>query len=127
MNPAKGMLFFFLFYIMVNSYLLYVVERGSSDRLMACYIEDYDINNRVKNYKDAVWLTIITFLTVGYGDFFPTSNQGRYIMIISVIGGQLYSALVIGLVHSQLNLTSEEAGVPIFVESYSIGSEYHFE
>lgn len=32
-------------------------------------------------------------------------------MIITVMGGQLFSALVIGMIHSQLQLTSEEAGV----------------
>lgn len=46
-----------------------------------------------------MWLTIVTFLTVGYGDFYPTTNLGRYIMILTVMGGQLYSALVIGLIH----------------------------
>lgn len=33
---------------------------------------------------------------------------GRYITIITTIGGQLYAAIVIGMVHGQLMLTSEE-------------------
>lgn len=54
---------------------------------------------------------MVTFLTVGYGDYYPTTNLGRYMMIITVMGGQLYSALVIGMIHGQLMLTSEESGV----------------
>lgn len=62
-------------------------------------------------YRDAVWLTIVTFLTVGYGDYYPSTNLGRYIMILTVMGGQLYIAVVIGLIHGQLMLSSEESGV----------------
>jgi potassium channel subfamily K len=58
-----------------------------------------------------VWLTLVTFLTVGYGDFYPTTNLGRYMMIFTAMGGQLSSAIVIGLIHGQLMLTSEESGV----------------
>jgi hypothetical protein len=58
-----------------------------------------------------MWETIVTFMTVGYGDFYPLTYIGRYIQIMTAIGGQLYIALVVGLIHGQLMLTSEEAGV----------------
>ena len=67
---------------------------------MRCYYDNGMPITKVVFYKDAVWLTIITFMTVGYGDYSPTTNQGRYIMIITVMGGQMFSALVIGMVHS---------------------------
>lgn len=112
MNPMKGLMLGFIFFIFLNSYLLFTVERINDNIGIACYYnERYRSSSRVRSYKEAVWNTVITFMTVGYGDFFPTSSQGRYIMILTVIGGQLYSAIVIGLVHSQLALTSEESGV----------------
>ena len=42
---------------------------------------------------------------------YPLSNAGRYMMVLAVIGGQIYFALIIGIVHGQITLTSEESGV----------------
>jgi voltage-gated potassium channel len=74
------------------------MERGPTFNDIPCYNEDRLTS--VQSYRDALWLVIITFLTVGYGDYYPTTNGGRYIAIITSMGGQLYSAIVIGLVHS---------------------------
>eukprot|EP00350_Pseudokeronopsis_sp_OXSARD2_P002905 CAMPEP_0170551404 /NCGR_PEP_ID=MMETSP0211-20121228/9396_1 /TAXON_ID=311385 /ORGANISM="Pseudokeronopsis sp., Strain OXSARD2" /LENGTH=115 /DNA_ID=CAMNT_0010858533 /DNA_START=483 /DNA_END=830 /DNA_ORIENTATION=- len=38
-------------------------------------------------------------------------HNGRFFMIITVIGGQLYFALAISLLHSQMTLSGEEQGV----------------
>ena len=73
--------------------------------MFVCYETTFE-GSHINGFKDALWLTIITFLTVGFGDFYPFSNFGWYIMIITVFGGLLYSALVIGLIHSIIMLTS---------------------
>ena len=86
MNPIKGLLIGFLFFIFLNSYLLFIIERGSNNYLMTCYLKS-DPSGHVESYRDSIWLTIITFLTVGYGDFYPTSFAGRYILIITTMGG----------------------------------------
>lgn len=87
MNPLKGLILSFSFYIALNSYLLFLVERSAgSYNLMSCYEADKQ-ESMTRNYKDAIWLTIITFMTVGFGDFYPITNQGRFIMMITVFGG----------------------------------------
>lgn len=62
------------------------MERGPTFNDVACYQEDR-IDASVKTYRNAIWLVIITFLTVGYGDYYPTTNGGRYIAIITTVGG----------------------------------------
>lgn len=109
MNPAKGLISGIICFVMLNSYILFLNERMAQVDVIDCYFDDRAQQNL--QYRDAIWLTMVTFLTVGYGDYYPTTNLGRYMMIITVMGGQLYSALVIGMIHGQLMLTSEESGV----------------
>jgi hypothetical protein len=74
MNPLKGLLTCFLFFICLNSYLLFTVERINDNIGIACYYNERASSNRVRTFKEAIWNTVITFMTVGYGDFFPTSS-----------------------------------------------------
>ena len=48
----------------------------------------------------------ITFLTVGYGDYFPVTWTGRVAAVGTVIIGQLFSAIIIGLVNDSIQLTN---------------------
>jgi voltage-gated potassium channel len=38
-------------------------------------------------FGDAMWWSIVTFTTVGYGDFYPTSPQGRVAAVLLMLGG----------------------------------------
>ena len=39
-------------------------------------------NGNIDSIGDAIWWTIVTITTVGYGDFFPLSLPGRILAII---------------------------------------------
>jgi hypothetical protein len=67
MNPVKGLLLGFVFFIVLNAYMLFVSERIEDFDTITCYLNERQSSNRVRTYKDAIWLTVITFLTVGYG------------------------------------------------------------
>lgn len=41
----------------------------------------------IKNFGDAVWWSITTMSTVGYGDFYPTTTEGRLVAVLLMIGG----------------------------------------
>ena len=61
-----------------------VLEFGSLEILIA---EASAPNANIKDASDALWYTIVTISTVGYGDRFPTTNPGRLIgSLIIVIG-----------------------------------------
>ena len=69
------------------------------------------ISNQAASYIDTVWLLMITFLTVGYGDFFPVTLTGRAIAVVTVLVGQVYAAMIIGIVHTKLKLTDQDITV----------------
>ena len=44
-------------------------------------------NVNIKSFFDAIWWTIVTITSVGYGDFFPVTIAGRVIGIIIIVSG----------------------------------------
>lgn len=48
---------------------------------------DLDPKVNIKSFFDAIWWTIVTITTVGYGDFFPVTVVGRIIGIFIIISG----------------------------------------
>ena len=100
---ATGMMVF----ICLCGYIVYIAEREiHSDLLATCYESDSD---QIEiTFPNALYMSIIAFLTVGYGDFYPVTQIGRLINIITAIGGLVYSATIIGMVHDHLSLSAEE-------------------
>jgi hypothetical protein len=47
-------------------------------------------------------MLLITFLTVGYGEYYPVTFTGRVVAILTVIIGQVTSAMIIGIVHNSI-------------------------
>ncbi len=59
---------------LTTSYAVYLVESGAKDA-------------NINSYADAVWWGIVTLLTVGYGDKYPTTVVGREIASILMLCG----------------------------------------
>ncbi|POR05245.1 hypothetical protein AU468_01795 [Alkalispirochaeta sphaeroplastigenens] len=57
--------------IALGSISIYLVERGNS----------------INSFADALWWTVVTVTTVGYGDLSPESTPGRIVAIILMITG----------------------------------------
>jgi voltage-gated potassium channel len=49
--------------------------------------ERYAPNSNIKSFGDALWWAVVTVTTVGYGDHFPVTLQGRVVAIGLMIGG----------------------------------------
>ena len=55
---------------------------------LAILEEERDVEGSViKNFGDAVWWSITTVTTVGYGDTYPVTATGRVIAVLLMIGG----------------------------------------
>lgn len=51
-------------------------------------------NANIKNASDALWWIFATITTVGYGDRFPVTNQGRIVgVIVMIVGIGLFGTL----------------------------------
>ena len=71
----------------------------------------------VTTFRDALWVSVITFFTIGYGDFYPISIVGRLVAVVTCFGGLLYAAVIIGLVTGLLGLTSEEMSLLAYMST----------
>lgn len=50
------------------------------------YTEDVPHGN-IKNAEDALWWTVTTVTTVGYGDLYPVTRMGRIISVLLMLSG----------------------------------------
>jgi voltage-gated potassium channel len=68
-----------------------VLQFGS---LWMLRIESSDPNANIKTASDALWYTIVTISTVGYGDQYPVTNPGRVLgTFIIVLGVGIFGTL----------------------------------
>ncbi|HML05666.1 MAG TPA: ion channel [Methanobacterium sp.] len=66
--------------LIIGSFLFYVIEHG--------------VNTEVPNYESAMWYTIVSMTTTGYGDIVPVNLSGRIIGVIFILTGMSYVSLV---------------------------------
>lgn len=54
------------------------------------------LNEKVHGLGDAVWMAFTTLTTIGYGDIYPISTEGRFIAAVLVLTGAGFFALLSG-------------------------------
>lgn len=66
--------------------------------LIEALIRSESISNQsaLTNYQNAIWYSIVTMTTVGYGDLYPSTIYGRVIGYIFVLLSLVFYGLVIG-------------------------------
>lgn len=83
----------------VGSYLLMV--------FLLVYYEGGHPESNINNYNDAVWYSIVTLTTVGYGDFVPVTSHGRVIGFVFLMFSFGIYAILIGQIASIMNTYRE--------------------
>ncbi len=62
--------------ILISAFIITFIEGKDSDPTV-----------KIKSFFDAVWWTIVTITTVGYGDYYPVTIMGRLLGIVIIIAG----------------------------------------
>ena len=58
--------------------------------------------------SSALWLTIITMTTVGYGNMIPSTSPGRCIIVIAIIVGAIILGWLVAVISSGFDLEDDK-------------------
>ncbi|MGA2677648.1 MAG: potassium channel family protein, partial [Methanobacterium sp.] len=74
------------------------------------FIAEHAVNPEVSTYESAMWYSIVSMTTVGYGDIVPITAIGRIIGVIIILTGMGYVSLVTAtLAYSFLDFFRKES------------------
>eukprot|EP00127_Corallochytrium_limacisporum_P002526 Clim_evm83s128 gene=Clim_evmTU83s128 len=113
-KPVATLIVLYISYVTVASYVLRICDKGVPD----------DAHAATRNYADAVWVTIITMMSIGYGDVVPQTYCGRGVGLISGLFGQIMTALIIAVVSQKLLLSQQESALLAYTARETKQQEY---
>lgn len=106
---ALVLLFFFLAIATVlASSVMYFLERGEwSTERQEWLTQEGDVS-QFSSIPATFWWCVVTLTTVGYGDVVPTTLQGRFVAVLTMLAGILTIALPVSILGSNFQLEFEK-------------------
>ncbi|KAL2084321.1 hypothetical protein ACEWY4_019839 [Coilia grayii] len=104
--PARTLLVFILLFWFLASWTLTLCER--------------QVQLETGNMHTALWLTAITFLTVGYGDVSPRTSCGKVVCLFTGLMGVASTAMMVAVMTRKLALNKGEKHVHFFMTDFQI-------
>jgi voltage-gated potassium channel len=86
----------------------------------AIYIVEMQVDSQINSPLDAVWWTVATITTVGYGDVVPKTFLGRVIGIFYMFFGVTLMAVIISILGTKLYKRSFEQSEAVSVNQKTI-------
>jgi voltage-gated potassium channel len=94
LNPRFLLLRFLSFVLLLSSLGFYVFEKGSHENL---------------SFADALWWSLVTMTTVGYGDLYPQTLAGRFLVgVPTMMLGIAVLAILLERVQTNITQTSRK-------------------
>ena len=105
------MLISFISLIGIFGFLLRTFEYGFEPNENFQYNGNAITNPNFEDYTDTFWVIIITMMTVGYGDIYPSTHFGRIVVFISALFGTILTSLLIAAMGSFVTFSPKEKKV----------------
>lgn len=99
-NPFLLVSLLLFFCLLIFGYALLIAESPLSR------LEGSSFN--LSNFGNAVWCMIITITTVGFGDYYPRSAMGRFVVVFSSIFGMSIVSMMVVTITNTLSLSTFE-------------------
>ena len=112
-NQYKVITFLFVFSVSVLAYILRLWELPYDQNLLNNATSGS--RNNLQDYGSAIWLTVITMTTVGYGDIYPHTVGGQLTAIFIAIWGTFVISLLIMITSQVFDFTDAEQGAVLTI------------
>jgi len=83
------------------------------------YVFEYKVNPNIHSFFDAIYWSLITISTVGYGDISPVTSQGRILTMFLILSGIAFISFATSIIASAFTEKLQE------VKSQRIENEAH--
>jgi len=98
---------FTMIMIMVSSVLIYVMEANNPE-------------SRINTLFDAVYWSVVTIFTVGYGDFVPVTHGGRVVAMMIIVSGIAVISFATSIVVSAFTEKLDEIKEEKMIDSVNV-------
>ena len=89
-------------------FLLRIFEYGYAADEGFVYVGKAIQNPNFKDYADTFWVIIITMMTIGYGDIYPSTHFGRVVVFFAALVGMILTSLLIVSMSNFVTFLPEE-------------------
>ena len=90
--------------IIITTYFTLAISFGLVYTIISFFSDDIAFNNIPKTLEEFefyfrhIYFSFITITTIGYGDIYPLTTIGQFLVMIEVITGMILTNVILGLV-----------------------------